>query len=76
MSFHSVAKHALTVYYDGRADLVGKVLDGIAHELAEEQREAWRKRYTEVTASMGTDRAMAWAQGYEAAADMIDPEVG
>lgn len=38
MSFHSVAKHALTVYYDGDAELAGKVLDGIAHELAEEIR--------------------------------------
>jgi hypothetical protein len=38
MSFHSVAKHALTVYYDGNAELAGKVLDGIASELAEQIR--------------------------------------
>ncbi|MFD4699787.1 hypothetical protein [Streptomyces niveus] len=38
MSFHSVAKHALTVYYDGDAEIAGKVLDGVAHELAEKIR--------------------------------------
>ena len=60
MSCRSVAEHALTVYYDGNADLAGKVLDlyrdAVRREAAEEIRD-------EVP------------RGYCPCADLIDPEV-
>lgn len=62
MSFHSVAKHALTAYYDGDADLAGKVLDGIAHELAEEIRNV-------------DPNLMVGARDRDVLAALIDPEV-
>ncbi|MFE7624263.1 hypothetical protein [Streptomyces sp. NPDC057509] len=66
MSFHSVAKHALTVYYDGDAELAGKLLDGVAHELAEKIR---GDKCGET--SSDAERCPCGA----AAADLIDPGV-
>ncbi|MFF1417612.1 hypothetical protein [Streptomyces sp. NPDC058280] len=66
MSFHSVAKHALTVYYDGDADLAGKVMDGVAHELAE------RIRGMEADVIRMSGRRMS---DIDVVADLIDPEV-
>ncbi|WP_326812117.1 hypothetical protein [Streptomyces scopuliridis] len=69
MSFHSVAKHALTVYYDGDADLAGKVLNGIAHELAATIRTEVQTLKDDGVLEPDKD----WAAGD--AADLIDPEV-
>ncbi|MEV4971980.1 hypothetical protein [Streptomyces scopuliridis] len=69
MTFHSVAKHALTVYYDGNAELAGKVLDGIAHDLAEKIRTEVRTLKADGVLEPDRD----WAAGD--AADLIDPEV-
>lgn len=70
MSFHTVAKHALTVYYDGDAKLAGKVLDGIAHELAEEIRTELAEKVSKL--GVWELRTVSTAQH---AADLIDPEV-
>ena len=65
MSERSVIEHALTVYFDGDAELAGKAIDNyrdfVAHELAEKIRNRDYADYDDATA--------------EDAADPIDPEV-
>lgn len=71
MRFHSVAKHALTAYYDGDADLAGTILDGIASELAEKQRVFVGPREYPGEA----ERVVRYVAGWHDAANFIDPEV-
>ncbi|MFB7823854.1 hypothetical protein [Streptomyces hydrogenans] len=66
-----MAEHALTVYYDGDAELARKVLDGYAHELAEELRDGiGRADYPGES-----ERAVRFVAGVRYAADQVDPEV-
>ncbi|MFB7919386.1 hypothetical protein [Streptomyces sp. NPDC056061] len=75
MSFHSVAKHALTYYYDGNAELVGKLLDGIAHELAEKIRAGAEDVIEAVEREFPYLDGDDAVKGLLGAADFIDPEV-